>query len=141
MNIVEFNGGSRAERELILEAIQFSIEQLMPRMKSLYIEVNLRKMEESYTGLCYPTDYKVKARDFEIELQKGQTENELVSTVMHEMVHCKQYARGELYQSIRTNRLRWKGVDHMGTPYQDQPWEEEAYRLEEELFHMWQERG
>ena len=53
-----------------------------------------------------------------------------LSTLAHEMVHVKQFARGELDPCMS----RWKSnryVDHI--EYWDQPWEKEARRLQNKL--------
>ena len=52
-----------------------------------------------------------------------------LSTLAHEMVHVKQFAKGEL----SGNLSRWKTRDHSNTEYWDQPWEKEARRLQSKL--------
>ena len=49
-----------------------------------------------------------------------------LSTLAHEMVHVKQFARCELDENL----TRWKGRDHASTEYMDQPWEKEARKLQ-----------
>lgn len=50
-----------------------------------------------------------------------------LSTLAHEMVHVKQFARGELSLDMRTWKNR-KDCDRID--YWDQPWEKEARRLQ-----------
>lgn len=52
-----------------------------------------------------------------------------LSTLAHEMVHVKQFARGELDPAL----TRWKTKNHSRTEYWDQPWEKEARRLQAKL--------
>ena len=52
-----------------------------------------------------------------------------MSTLAHELVHVKQFARGELTENLQY----WKGKDHSETEYWDQPWEKEARRLQIQL--------
>jgi len=60
--------------------------------------------------------------------------------VCHEMVHVKQYARGELYESSAQNKHRWQGKWINKDPdYWDQPWEIEAHGRETGLFVRWAE--
>lgn len=52
-----------------------------------------------------------------------------LATLAHEMVHVKQFARGELNESL----TRWKNKDCSDTEYWDQPWEVEARELQYDL--------
>lgn len=57
-------------------------------------------------------------------------------TLAHEVVHIKQYCTGELsiaytkYSAIDV----WKGKRYRETDYDNQPWEWEAYGLEQPLY-------
>lgn len=58
-----------------------------------------------------------------------------VVNLAHEMVHVKQFARGELYESTRMSKQRWMGEWLDKEPdYWDQPWEIEAHGRECGLF-------
>lgn len=52
-----------------------------------------------------------------------------LTTLAHEMVHVKQFARGELNESL----TKWKNKDCSDTEYWDQPWEIEARKLQYDL--------
>lgn len=56
---------------------------------------------------------------------------EMMQTLAHEMVHARQFLRGEL---TNNGAWKWKGRNADGYDYENQPWEKEAYRLEKELF-------
>lgn len=56
---------------------------------------------------------------------------EMMQTLAHEMVHAKQFLRGELFNE---GGWAWKGRKADGYEYENQPWEKEAYKLEGELF-------
>jgi hypothetical protein len=58
-----------------------------------------------------------------------------LSTLAHELVHVKQFARGELNESL----TRWKNKNHEKTEYWDQPWEKEARRLQNKLLEQFME--
>jgi len=51
-------------------------------------------------------------------------------TIVHEMVHIKQFLKGELDEQ----GIRWYGELYDNVPYSKQPWEIEAYGREDELF-------
>ena len=56
---------------------------------------------------------------------------EMMRTLAHEMVHAKQFLRGELTSE---SSWIWKGRNANGYSYENQPWEREAYRLENPLY-------
>ena len=56
---------------------------------------------------------------------------EMMITLAHEMIHVKQYMKGEM--SDDPNAI-WHGRNHNQTPYTKQPWEVEAHKNEHELF-------
>lgn len=60
----------------------------------------------------------------------------------HEMVHALQLASGRLIQGgfvMVDHRLAaqniWEGEELIGVPYDEQPWEIEAYKLEKEVYY------
>jgi hypothetical protein len=55
-----------------------------------------------------------------------------MQALAHEMVHAKQFLRGEL--GHKGSDLRWQGMSAAKVAYIDQPWEVEAYRMERDLF-------
>lgn len=79
-------------------------------------------VENSSEGLCESID----TRNFIVDV--GLYGNWL-TTLAHEMVHIKQFARGELDCSLQ----HWKGRDHSDTEYWDQPWEKEARKLQNKM--------
>jgi len=126
-NYVEPAGGTAKQRDLVSRVVHFCIEELMPRMRTLDIEILLTKLEPNAKGFCLMTDNN---RMFELEIEKRMTEQEIITTVCHEMVHVKQYARNELTDTEGC----WKGkildADSYGNT---SPWEVEAYEAEEIL--------
>ena len=82
-------------------------------------------------GCCNKLDEV--GRKFKLSIKKGLSIYELISTVCHEMVHVKQYAKGELRWCNKKNNNMWKKSVKNDIPYDDQPWEKEAYKLETKL--------
>lgn len=84
-------------------------------------------------GFCTQEDY----RDYIIELRSDLRGEELFRTIIHEMVHVKQYVTGALEQSHEDGtgpRMFWKTLDMTEVPYQERPWEIEAHKLEDRLY-------
>lgn len=67
------------------------------------------------------------------------TQRERAATIIHEMVHVRQYIRRELNEYM----TRWKGQKipygprgGVKIPYNKQPWETEAFEVEKELVDL-----
>lgn len=78
--------------------------------------------ENTCNGLCEAID----KRNFIIDVALY---GNWITTLAHEFVHVKQFARGELNEGL----TRWKNKNHEKTEYWDQPWEKEARRLQGKL--------
>lgn len=134
--------GSRSKKlkKLIIEAVQFYCALLMTKRMcdSLEIYVFLKKkLDNDFTGLCMYIDHHEGKRTFEIELSKGFTVRETLCSLAHEVVHMKQFAKGELKDTMVTATVsKWMGVeiDESKVDYWDLPFEIEAYGRERGLY-------
>jgi hypothetical protein len=127
MNYIEVSGGNRAERDIVEHAVHWCASKMMPRMRTLDIEVKIKKLDDAY-GYCLCDD----KRTFQIDIKKGLTLYELITTVCHEMIHVKQYATGELKEV--EYGAKWKGRRFSDDiAYSKLPWEKQAFKLEKEL--------
>ena len=143
---VTVKGGSASQKKHSKSLVEFCVTKLMPRLKdSLDITVRLKTIKEDVYGYCTadPEGDAVRAdrpRYFELEIDKNLPLRKLLETLAHEMVHVKQYARGELYEGSRVSKHRWHGKWLDKDPnYWDQPWEIEAHGREAGLFIRWAE--
>lgn len=136
MNHISVKGGTKRERSLVYKAAIFSISKLMPRMKTLDVDIRIKSIEGEVDGYCMSIDN----RTFEIEIQAGISKDDMITAVFHEFTHVKQHARKELID--RGIIKQWMGTDWIMIfstvdEYMALPWEEEAYRLQEVLFEEW----
>lgn len=131
MNYIEIFGGTKAKQELTYKVITWYLKKIMPRMRTLEIEVRLTNCyKKGAYGYCMMGENN---REFEIEIDKNLRLYDFVSTLCHELTHLKQYARGEMKQ-LDDGRTRWKKVIYSeNTSYDDSPWEKEAFRVEKQL--------
>jgi len=110
-------------------------------MKGLDITVRLKTLDGDAYGYCLADDDESRVdrpRAFELEIEKNMPLRRVLETICHEMVHVKQYARGELYEGSRIPKHRWQGKWLDKDPdYWDQPWEIEAHGREAGLFIRW----
>ena len=82
-----------------------------------------------------------KPREFCIELDASMKHSfdNILMWLAHEMVHLKQFVRKELWD-YESGSVQWKSKRYVRSPeYDDMPWEREAYRLEGELYEMFEE--
>tara|TARA_Y100001937_G_C7076526_1_gene310883 strand:+ start:402 stop:797 length:396 start_codon:yes stop_codon:yes gene_type:complete len=129
MNFVDTIGGSKKQRDLINDVVYFCINRLMPKMKTLDIEIQVNNIKGGAVGYCMMGENN---RTFELEVDKKLDTEEMITTVCHEMVHVKQYARNEL------------GIDDYDPDASlnpaNFPYEKEAYELQEILLREYQMR-
>lgn len=126
----------------VTSAAKFFAAKLMTKRLADSLTINVVFDDEmDFAGLCTWVDDWNRPKEFMITLNPTHNEPVLLS-LAHEMVHVKQYARGELRDLIsKPGQVNWKGArkDHVnhGDGYRDQPWEEEAYDLEHKLYREW----
>ena len=125
---LEVIGGSKSQKKHTQGMVEFCANKLMPRLYNLDITVRLCKPKGAL-GYCLELEDK---RTFELEIDRTQPLRQLLETVAHEMVHVKQFARGELDSKYKG--MRWKTA-HItdDVKYMDLPWEKEAYKMEDKL--------
>ena len=76
--------------------------------------------------------HKVGPKFLTMIIDSGLEFERLIITLAHEMVHVKQYARGQIKPSRSCKTHYWMG-QHIRKNYYDQPWEIEAYSKERVL--------
>ena len=133
--LIHVTGSTKDKRALAQKTVAWSIKKLgLNRMSSLNIDVILRKMKKDEYGYCNIIESN---RSFIIDVNKNVSLKDFVSTIIHEMVHVKQFARNEM--SAYGMRWKTKTVSE-NTKYIDLPWEKEAYKLEAKLIELiWKE--
>jgi len=133
-NGIEVNGSYKTRRVLAEDVVEFCIGELMPRMKTLWINVTLKSMKGlDSTGFCWEGDNN---REFFIEIKQALSEEEFIETVCHEMVHVWQGATKKMAE--KQNKRLWlckdgKYRNYTNCAYMRQPWEVEAYRMQSGL--------
>lgn len=124
---------------MAFKAVDFFVDRVMPRMKnSLSVRIigepNLLQ-EQTMFGFCDYVDVESRyPREFEITVCTNTSMDLFLSTIMHEMVHVKQWARGEM-RDLSVSTRRWKNskIDIENVDYYEHPWEVEAFEMEKQL--------
>ena len=149
---VEATGGLKKDRELAEDVIWFCMDILMPRMRTLCIDLEFTKtLEDGAMGFTHMgDDDKDIIIQIDHRLSRIEGRDKLIETVAHEMVHVWQMATGRLKDKFRGGyKQLWKCKDgkyrnYNKTSYDRQPWETQAYALEgklAELYEIMEEKG
>ena len=133
MNQIMAWGSTKYKRNLAEDVVNFCIQKMMPRMKTLDICVQLSDDMEYADGYCLAVD----KREFVVEIDSRLKGDDFITALTHEMVHVKQYARGET-KDVNQFTKSWKGDEYISffstiDDYMELPWEKEAYNLQEVL--------
>lgn len=128
MIFVSIYGGSIAKQNQVDRLVNFAIDTLMPRVSNLEIDVELGYHDTQ--GGCL-----ADGRNFQIEIDNNIKDDDFITCVFHEMVHVWQHVSKKLVE--KNGRSYWFGEDYTNTSYLDQPWEIEAYKMQETLLEKW----
>ena len=146
MLFVDANGGIEKDRTLAEEVMWFCIETLMPRMKNLMVECELKKIESGVLGYAWTVeDNKDCMIQIDSRLSRDAGRDKFIETVCHEMVHVWQMATNRTKETYRDGHKQlWKCKDgkyrnYGKTAYERQPWETEAYAMEGPLAELFKE--
>ena len=133
-------GLSPVQKAIVTECTQFMLDKYLPRIQDrlvLQIKGSASLLEDD--GLYGYTDYLDDdpwERMFEIKIHSKLGYRAFIETYIHELVHVKQFAKGEMKHLARTpDVLNWRRnrIDTRLYDYWDLPWEDEAHRLERPL--------
>jgi hypothetical protein len=143
---MSIKGGSKTQQELVKKVAYWVANKVLGPRLSRVVDIDYRiKRKLDADGWCTWEDEGVRPREFTIDIRAEQTFPELILTVCHEMVHVRQMARGQLKEvgitlGGKRHYRKWKGKkvrDNMA--YAKQPWETEAYKLQDPLAKMFAE--
>jgi len=145
--------------ESLKTATQFYMDLLLPKylQQGIYIDVELSP-EINAQGLAYPDDLDEEDDEpysFTVDLRCHADDDDIFQTLAHELVHIKQYIKGELRTAEPLVAIGSKQKDHntekedtywygkLWTPapnedgYFAAPWEIEAFGREVGLYARW----
>ena len=131
-------------KQLCEDVVDWFITKFLPRHK-LHIGIEHRGLKrEEAVGFCdIDTDYGdiTRPRDFSIDIQSNLPVKLYTITVLHELVHLRQWVRGQL--KCRSGRMTWDGIKVTEMDYAVQPHEIEAFDLEWPLYldYIWDTTG
>lgn len=144
--IIIHGTAKKVSRQQIRESAAFFCDHLLNRLSKNVVVViklknNLYKRTKCFGFATWTDDdaRRDRHREFEIEMESNMGPVFMIRTIAHELVHVKQYARGELVDPCYGTYQKWQGAmynEHL-VGYKELPWEKEAMQLEKELYQMW----
>jgi len=101
------------------------------------INVNHRGMvRDNVNGWCDISRYNMnRPRKFLIEIQSNLSREEYIQTLIHELIHVKQWVEGSL--TVKHGKMCWHKELASNWDYENQPHEIEAYTKEKELYKLY----
>lgn len=131
-------------RLLYRKAIEFYLRELSIHRLSLTLNFKFHDFsgKKDYYGFCWSEEAEANPRTFWIEINRKLPVRKQLSTIAHELVHVRQFARNELYD-VSSSIIRWKKeeFDTNNIDYADYPWEHQAHVLEDYLCNSLIKRG
>ena len=139
--LLHIKGSNKYNRKLVEAATWWYADKLMGKrlMSGLEIHINLRKNlidKEDCEGTATWEDESSRPKEFTIELDVTYSIRDALITLAHEMVHVKQWAKGEMYEYLKSGLIRFHKTkfDADNINYWDYPWEIEAFGKQLGLF-------
>jgi hypothetical protein len=125
--------------KLQLSALDYFADALLTKQLKKHIIVHVRfRKNMDVLGLAEIDDYNLsgKPREFIIEINRNQSEGEILRTLAHEMCHVRQYCYGDLNEEGN----RWCGEKMArDLEYHEQPWEIEAETIGDIIYNDFME--
>ena len=144
--LVTIKGSKKEYRDLVRRAVWFYAEKLMGKrlVNTLELTINLTRNlteKEGAEGFCIWDEWETAKtpRAFTIDLDCSLNIRNILINVAHEMVHVKQWVKGEMYEYTIPNIVRFikTKYDMNDMDYYDYPWEIEAFGRQLGLFIHW----
>ena len=139
--LLHVKGSNKLNRKLVKTAAWWYAEKLMGKrlMSGLEININLSKTllsKDGNEGTAIWEDESIRPKEFTIALDSTCNIRNILITLAHEMVHVKQWAKGEMYEYAEQDMVRFNKTKFnlANINYWDYPWEIEAFGRQLGLF-------
>jgi hypothetical protein len=138
MNISVIGAKDRELTNLLKLAAESFADKLLSKQLKKNINLKIQIIDDlDVGGYCdCEESWPYPPRDFTLEIARTKKKIYMFLVLAHEMVHLKQMAKGEMKDKYVKNKYYkvWQGqLVEDNVSYWDQPWEIEAYGLENSL--------
>jgi len=105
--IVEFESNfSKVKEDLICDVIAFGSNKLFPHEDDVYINISATTKK----GVCGDVLYEDE-NEFSLRLSRSLSLSDLITTVLHELVHVKQFLECMVMDTESPYEERWQEVE------------------------------
>ena len=105
--IVEFESNfSKVKEDLICDVIAFGSRKLFPHEDDVYINISATTKKGVCGDVLYEDD-----NEFSLRLSRSLSLSDLVTTVLHELVHVKQFLECMVMDTESPYEERWQEVE------------------------------
>ena len=105
--IVEFESNfSKVKQDLICDVIAFGSEKLFPHEDDVYINISATTKKGVCGDVLYEDD-----NEFSLRLSRSLSLSDLITTVLHELVHVKQFLECMVMDTESPYDERWQEVE------------------------------
>lgn len=144
--MVKFTGVKLTPEEMkyLRAATRFTLDKYVTRYRQNKIEVEINLVEDrkmTWGGDCTYIGIEEDKKKFEVRIQSSLVKKQakkidtrmkdLVATLIHELIHVKQYVNNQLFDYVDGKTVRYEGKIYKDSDdfisYWDSPWEIEAY--------------
>lgn len=124
MQLKFFNVPRKFKQARLQKACEFYAAELMHRNLVKHLSIRVVFSKTCGNSTMWEDDNR-KPREFTITIETGVSIEDTLLTLAHEMVHVKQYAKGELFDYVdggpdtmrwRDEKRNWGDVDYMSLP-------------------------
>ena len=110
--LLHIKGSNKLNRKLVKTAAWWYAEKLMGKrlIAGLDININLKKNlldKDGHEGTAIWEDDSSRPKEFTITLDSSCAIRNILITLAHEMVHVKQWAKGEMYEYTVPDMVRF----------------------------------
>ena len=125
--------GQLKNKKLVTEISEEILNDYLPQTKiNKFVEIYVNTVcDDECAGLCFGDRYGAEIEIARTSYGERYTYSEMIRNLCHELIHAKQFMKGELHGA---NMTRWYKQDFANVPYRKLPWEMEAYGSEKWLY-------
>lgn len=142
---ITIKGGTSTQKKYAKSLAKFAGDKLMGKRLSNRVDLHIELIDGDIDGNpdmygdCIWEDEDYRPREFTVRVCSKVSLRSMLTSLAHEIVHVKQYAKDEL-RELSNRQHRYQGKYYKEhTHYWDQPWEIEAHGREVGLFVQWAE--
>ena len=152
--MIRFTGKklSKEDQKILVDAAKFTLNKFVNKSTQKSIKVNVRlddNYQRGWQGECGYMGNVNGIRKFDVVVSTNKINNntkdpfkrlrEPIKTIIHEMIHVKQYANNQLFDYVNgSSKFEGKVYKNSKTylEYWDLPWEVEAYGRTEGVYEQ-----